>query len=166
MERLCHHCGTIVSGEGVFCPQCGGNLDEVGGVNLQKPEAQSVTVGADNAAASANTTNTYVGTLPETTHTAPYVNPTNATVPINSYNEMTTGQWVGTILLTSCLGIISIVLLFVWAFSDTPQPKKNYCRGMLIVQAIMLGIAIIWMILMFVGMIGMGAGLAGILSNY
>lgn len=60
---------------------------------------------------------------------------------------MSVGSWVGTILLTTCLGIISIILLLVWAFSnDVNIAKKNYCRAMLIVYLIGIGLAIIFSI--------------------
>ena len=63
---------------------------------------------------------------------------------------MTLGSWVGTVLLTNLFGIISIILLFVWGFSDsTPIAKKNYCRAMLIFKAIMVGLVIIMMIVVF-----------------
>ena len=51
--------------------------------------------------------------------------------------KMGVGAWFGTILLTNLLGIISLVLLFVWAFgTDVPTAKKNYCRAMLILVLI------------------------------
>lgn len=157
MERFCHTCGTLVTGEGAFCPQCGGNLDEIKGVNLEKPVEQTVPAAdaapvvytapaMDNTAASANTT---YGGATQDPHTATYVNPTNAVVTTPENTPMTLGQWVGTILLTSCLGLVSIVLLFVWSFSDTPEPKKTYCRGMLIVQGIFFALSLIWIIICF-----------------
>lgn len=63
---------------------------------------------------------------------------------------MTLGQWVGTILLTTMLGTVSLILLFVWGFSNnTPTTKKNYCRAMLIIDAISFVLAIILMIVVF-----------------
>ncbi len=172
MERFCHNCGSLVSGEGVFCPQCGGRLDafDLGsnegtssaqtentanteavsttgtGVNLQKPaaEAEQTSTSAVPAAPVSTTgyTNSTYSYNPN--NTAPYVNPSNATV---QPEEMTTGQWVLTLFLGS-LGIIGIVLLFVWGFSDsTPTSKKNFSRAMLIWYAIGFGLCLlIWMI--------------------
>ncbi|HBH95102.1 MAG TPA: hypothetical protein DDX91_05070 [Ruminococcaceae bacterium] len=61
---------------------------------------------------------------------------------------MTVGNWLATIILTS-LGIIGIILLFVWGFSDNvPTAKKNYCRAMLIMQAIALGLVILFVIIL------------------
>lgn len=60
---------------------------------------------------------------------------------------MGVGSWVGTILLTTCLGVISLILLLVWAFSnDVPIAKKNYCRAMLIVELIGVGLCILLVI--------------------
>lgn len=64
---------------------------------------------------------------------------------------MGVGSWVGTILLTTCLGLISLILLFVWGFSnDVPLAKKNYCRAMLIVELIAVGVSILFFILFVV----------------
>ena len=141
MERFCDKCGTLVQGEGKFCPSCGAPLGNA--VDLSKP-APSV----------------------EPMQTTPppeadrYGSPNSAQMPSypQSYNNggvtertenMTVGQWALTIFLSG-LGLIGVILLFVWAFSgDTPQPKKNYARGMLIITAIMLGIVILFYIGMF-----------------
>ena len=57
---------------------------------------------------------------------------------------MSVGAWVGTVILTSWFGLISLILLFVWGFgSTTPQPKKNYCRAMLIFELIAFVLVII-----------------------
>lgn len=71
---------------------------------------------------------------------------------------MGVGSWVGTILLTSMFGIISLVLLFVWGFgNDVPIAKKNYCRAMLIIQLIMTVLAIVLLILFAVIFASSGA---------
>ena len=60
---------------------------------------------------------------------------------------MGVGSWVGTILLTTCLGLVSFILLFVWGFSnDVPIAKKNYCRAMLIIELIAAVLSIIFLI--------------------
>ncbi len=80
---------------------------------------------------------------------------------------MSVGSWVGTILLTTCLGTISLILLFIWAFSgNTPIAKKNYCRGMLIVDAILIGVSLIFMIIIFAAIGSSGINLEEILKNY
>ena len=83
----------------------------------------------------------------------PYVSPVDA--------PMSVGSWVGTILLTSCLGIISLILLFVWAFgSDVNIAKKNYCRAMLIVELIAVGVVILLFILFAIMGVSIFQGLA------
>lgn len=65
--------------------------------------------------------------------------------------EMSTGQWVGTIILTTWFGLISLILCIVWGFSDSnvPTAKKNFCRGMLIIQIIGIALAILFSIIFF-----------------
>ena len=61
-----------------------------------------------------------------------------------NYQQMSVGSWVGTIIL-SCLGIIGLIFLFIWAFdSSTPQPKKNYARAYLLIMAIAVGLFILF----------------------
>lgn len=170
MERFCNKCGSLVSGDGVFCPNCGEKLDSA--VDLGKPSTPVSDV-MPMAPTASNTTGTY-GTT-NTTGTYGATNTTNTTgvgsyqgqipsygqpvvqvTPVNN-TEMTVGQWVLTIFLSG-LGIIGLILLFVWAFgSDTPTSKKNYARAMLIWQAIAVGLVILFYIVMF-ACIGAAAG--------
>lgn len=76
------------------------------------------------------------------------------TVPGEETVNMSTLQWVGTILLGSCLGIISIIILIYWAFGGTtPQPKKNYARASLVIQAagLVLSFLLFFMMFMLIG---------------
>ena len=76
--------------------------------------------------------------------------------PYNASAEkpMGVGSWVGTILLTSMFGVISLILLIIWAFSnDIPLAKKNYCRAMLIIELIAVGLVIVLFII-FAGVLG------------
>lgn len=164
MERFCNKCGSLVSGDGVFCPNCGEKLDSA--VDLGKPSTPvsdvmpvaptttntTGTYGTTNSIPTYNTTASpnggYQGQVPS--YGQPVVTPVNTT-------EMTVGQWVLTIFLSG-LGIIGLILLFVWAFgSDTPTSKKNYARAMLIWQAIAVGLIILFYIVMF-ACIGAAAG--------
>lgn len=213
MERFCDKCGTLVSGDGAFCPQCGAPMASA--VNLGKPAQPSgmdvimpgsVKLGegetpqtedyfSGSSASPANNVddffaNTSVPKMPETMGTAQdairqaneraaqnnvvppmqntYSSPAPIPTPAPSYNqpgnyaqmpnypqssnvthseEMTVGQWVGTILLGSCLGIISFILLIVWGFgSNTPQPKKNYAKAMFWIQIVAIGIYVLFLI--------------------
>jgi hypothetical protein len=71
--------------------------------------------------------------------------PQSANVNNERTENMSVGQWVLTTFLAS-LGIVGLILLFIWAFGDTPQPKKNYARGMLIWWAIAAGITILFVV--------------------
>lgn len=134
MSKTCPNCGNIFEDEANICPRCG----------MQYIEAQPV-----------NNGNTYQdynnsGIYGQQYNQQPYGQYQQYGVPVQSSDSMTLGSWVGTILVTNLFGLISIILLFVWGFSDsTPIAKKNYCRAMLIYQAIMIGIAIIMMIFIF-----------------
>jgi len=148
MERFCNKCGKLVNGDGIFCPNCGEKLE--GAVDLTKPSSSvsdvmpTVSTNSTNNTYSTNTTNsssTYQGQMPN--YSQP-VYPMNT--GMNQSAEMTTGQWALTIFLSG-LGIIGIILLFVWAFgSDTQPNKRNYARGMLILYAISLGLCILMLI--------------------
>lgn len=47
-------------------------------------------------------------------------------------NHMTTGQWFGTIFLTT-IPLVGVILLLVWAFGATEYPdRKAYARATLI----------------------------------
>lgn len=64
-----------------------------------------------------------------------------------SKDVMTTGEWVVTLLL---LGIpcVNIIMLFVWAFGNGNENRKNYCRATLIWMLVGIGISLI---LTFIG---------------
>lgn len=52
------------------------------------------------------------------------------------YNdEMTLGQWIGTILL-SCIPCVNIILLIVWAAGSGNSTRRKWAQAMLIVSAI------------------------------
>ena len=158
MERFCDKCGTLVSGDGSFCPSCGapmGSVDTQSGVDLSKGGSMPSTSSVPTPVGSS-----YQQT--QSGYTQPNYSQPNYGQPIYpqpSYpqnsaqnQEMSVGQWVLTIFLSG-LGIIGIVLLFVWGFSaDTPLAKKNYARAMLIFQAIALVLSFI-MIPIFFGII-------------
>lgn len=155
MERFCSKCGTLVEGEGKFCPSCGAVLESA--VNLDKP-APSV----EPMQPAPPPSNPYTGSNPYTSSNSAQMPSYPQSYNSNNYSsatqEMSVGQWVLTIFL-SALSIVGLILLFIWAFGDTPQPKKNYARAMLIWQAIALGITILYIIGLFscvVGGIGSG----------
>ena len=148
MERFCEKCGSLVSGDVKYCPTCGAALP--GAVDLDKPAGEPQ-----------NTQTVQPNFVYTNQPTGGYGAPQYGQ-PINQYNQpqqaMTVGQWVGTILLCTCLGMVSFVLTIVWAFSSsTPEPKKSFCKGYFYVQLIMIGVSILLMILIF-GVFGLAFG--------
>lgn len=144
MERFCDKCGTLVQGEGKFCPTCGATLDSA--VDLGKPSTPSVEPMQSTPAPSGNP---YTSS-PNAAQMPAYPQNYNNAGTTERTENMTVGQWVLTIFLSS-LGMIGLVLLFVWAFSnDTPQPKKNYARAMLVWEAIAVGLVILFYVGIFV----------------
>lgn len=135
MSKTCQNCGNIFEDEANICPRCG----------MQYIEAQPVNSTDNNTYQGYSSNNPYGQQYNQPYGQQPY-QPYAA--PVQSSDSMTLGSWIGTILLTNLFGLISIILLFVWGFSDsTPIAKKNYCRAMLIYQAIMIGISIIMVII-------------------
>lgn len=57
-------------------------------------------------------------------------------------DEMTLGQWIGTILL-SCIPCVNIILLIVWAAGSGNGTRKKWAQAMLIVSAIMMVVSFI-----------------------
>ena len=55
-----------------------------------------------------------------------------------SVSDMSLGQWFLTLLLTCCLGPISIVMLFVWAFKSKKASRRIYCRALLILDCVLV----------------------------
>lgn len=126
MSRFCQHCGNELAEKDTFCQRCGTNCNSNTGTEATAAPVAPV-------AQTAYDQNSYQ---------QPYQQPQQAMVP-----EMTTGQWVGTYLLCTLFGIISIILCIVWGFTDnnTKSAKKNFCRAMLIINIIgfVLGIIVV-----------------------
>ena len=167
MERFCDKCGTLVSGDGDFCPSCGARLEGAvsvppSGVNLSKPAGTEPMQDTIPTPTPTPTPNTYQGQSTGYAQQPVYPQPTynqQQTQP-----EMTVGNWVLTIFLSG-LGIIGIILLFVWGFSDsTPIAKKNYARAMLIWQLIAFVLIIIFYGGMFVCLGALGGSMEDILD--
>ncbi len=141
MERFCPTCGSLVQGDGDFCPSCGAKLG--GAVNLEKPITSQPTTGGsmpDTSSSNLNNQSNQSSNYSQMPNYPQNFNSGNYSAPAE---EMSVGQWVLTIFLSG-LGIIGIILLFVWAFgSDNNTARKNYARAMLIWEAIALGLIII-----------------------
>ncbi|MGN1339048.1 MAG: hypothetical protein ACI4WS_02030 [Oscillospiraceae bacterium] len=158
MQRVCPKCNTLVTGDGSFCPSCGEPLPSA--VELKKEPAASVQFTAPQNGADGSyqytqgNSNQSTGTGGPQPNTVPnYGTPvnsqfTNANIVNNT--EMTLGQWVGTVILTTWFGLVSLILCIVWGVSDsTPMAKKRYCQAMIIIQCIGIAVSIVSMIVMF-----------------
>ena len=151
MQRVCSKCNTLVTSDGAFCPNCGEPLPSAVDMSKQ-PAGQSVQFSGANTNTNSDP---HQGTMPN--YGTAYGNPTSTTYasstqyasPVNN-QEMTLGQWLGTIICTTWFGLISLILSIVWAVSDnTPIAKKRYCQAMIIIQAIGIVLGIIYVIIMF-----------------
>lgn len=145
MERVCPKCGTLVTNDGLFCPECGTKLDSA--VDLNKPQSEPVqptSIPVQNSVPVQNPV------PPMGYPNAQYQqNFNNAPAP-EPVERMGVGAWVGTIILTTWFGLISFIITAVWAFgSSTPQPKKNYCKALFIFDIIGYVLSIIAIIVFF-----------------
>lgn len=141
MQRVCPKCNSLVNGEGSFCPTCGEPLQSA--VQLEKdPMPQSQPMPGQSIQFSAPQQDVHQASMPN--YGAPQ-QPMYSAQPAYNYNapaqqnqqEMSLGQWVGTIILTTWFGLISIILTAVWAFgSSAPVAKKRYCQALFIFQII------------------------------
>lgn len=158
MERFCDKCGTLVSGEGMFCPNCGSVLP--GAVSLNKP-ASSENPSTNSGEAYPGGQQTYNQVPPNQSQMPVY--PQNYNMGnTQEYEPMSVGAWIGTIFLM-VVPMIGLIFLFIWAFdSSTKQPKKNFARAYLLIMAISIGLSILLSIMGF-GMIGCLSG--GFLSD-
>lgn len=154
MSKTCNNCGNIMEDEDNICSRCGTQY-----IALQHTQPQQP---ADNSNGAYPQTQYYQPYQQQQPYQQPYGQgygqPYQQPYAAPAEQPMSVGSWVGTILLTTMFGIISLVLLFVWAFgSDVPIAKKNYCRAMLIIELIAVGLAIVLIILFAVLFANSGA---------
>ena len=127
MERFCDSCGSLINSTEELCPFCGAVQDNVSaGVGMGAASfgakggsyvihgGSSVMQGVSGAAGGSS--NSAVSSPSDAAQTM----------------QMSLGKWVGTMILTNMLGIISLILLIVWGFGkDAKEPRKTYCRAAL-----------------------------------
>ncbi len=64
--------------------------------------------------------------------------------------KLTMGQWAGTLLLSTCLGIVSYILLIMWGFGNTAkEPRKSFARAMLVLLPIVHFVSFIGTAILF-----------------
>lgn len=60
--------------------------------------------------------------------------------PTPDGEHVTTGGWLGRIILT-CIPVVGIIMLFVWAFGNTPQKSlQTWARAQLIFLLILTAV--------------------------
>lgn len=154
MAKRCTRCGNFLMDDERFCTRCGENVSNVPPQNTQYAQGTPQQSSYPNAS----------GQTPQQQYT--YAPPPPVMGPVAQQEEMSLGKWVGTIIVTTFFGLISLIFLFVWGFGDGPESRKRYCKAMLIVEAISIGLAIILMIV-FGGIIGiMGSALSDYIQRY
>ena len=89
--------------------------------------------------------------IPPYNYGAPVYNP-------QDLEPVSVGTWIG-ILLLMCIPCVNIILLFVWAFGDGKESRKNWAKAQLILIAVAI---VIYIILIF----AFGAAIAGFLSDF
>ncbi len=163
MSKRCTKCGAFLTDTDRFCPSCGENAPQ----ELESTQSFSTDNTASQNTQAQNNTYSY-GTYNYNTSSQPYA-PSSAP-QYNPYagqdEEMSVGKWVLTIFLTTCLSIVSIVLLFVWAFGDGPKARQNYCKAMLIFIAICIGVSILFGGIFGIAVIGALSSLFESIDSY
>ncbi len=140
MAKRCTKCGNFMMEDERFCPNCGENAQ-------LPPDAAVPAAPVEMPQQNYNSTPQYNNT-PQYNGTPQYNVPPQYTAPYPiPQEEMSLKKWVGTIVVTTFFGIISLVFLFIWGFGEGPESRKNYCKAMLITMLISLGVGIVlWII--------------------
>ena len=130
-EIICSNCGTKVSGDTKFCGVCG--------AKIVQPEPAAA------AAASAPQQPVYQAPPVQPVYQAPppaYQAAAPQSPALTA--PMSTGAYIGTMLLF-CLPVIGLILMLVWAFgSGANINRKNFSRAYLIFMLVALVLSIIF----------------------
>ncbi len=170
---ICNRCNTENSDGAAYCKECGNPL--TGAVNLTKDQSDNIYTNpfeqASNASSSdyvaASSSNDVQNPYQQSSYnqsqyspqqynqsqyTQPYQQqmPNYPPMPPQDNSHMTVLGWIGRscISLIPFVGpIIYIVMLFVWAFGDTPKKSlKTWAQAQLILAAISLVIMFLFML--------------------
>lgn len=160
MERICRECGSLVNGDAKFCPVCGKVMERAVELTKQQGDVMPPQVVAPvrQNMQSTNSVGSSVGYgAPQYGSGGVPQNIRQPMRPIGGYEQMTTGEWVLTIIVGSFFGIVSLILNIVWGFSEsTPEPKRSFCKGMFIVNIVQTALGLILGFIFFA--IALGAG--------
>ena len=139
MAKRCAKCGNFMMDDERFCPNCGENSQSEA-VTPPAPVPQQ-----DNQQ---NQQYYQQAQQPQQNQQYTYGQPGAAPQYIPpQQEEMTLGKWVWTIIATTFFGLISLIVSLVWAFGDGPESRRRYCKALLIVELISVGLAIIMMLI-------------------
>lgn len=131
MAKRCTKCGNFMMEDERFCPNCGEN-------SQLPPDAVMPTVNPSEQSQQ------YSGYTQQQYNSAPqYV------APQAPAEEMSLKKWVGTIVVTTFFGLISIIFLLIWGFGEGPESRKRYCKAMLITMLIGIGVSIVFSAIFF-----------------
>ena len=65
------------------------------------------------------------------------------------YNEISTGEWIVSLIL-SYIPLIGLIMLLVWAFGGSTSPTKaNWAKAQLIIAAAIFGLFIVFYLTIF-----------------
>lgn len=85
--------------------------------------------------------------MEETTHTT------------HSSAVMSTKDWLITLIIAS-IPIVNIIMFFVWAFGDgSNQTKANWAKATLLLMAILIGLYIVLVVIVFGVIMGTGSSM-------
>lgn len=162
MERICRECGSLVNGEARFCPVCGKTMERAVDLDKQRPDAMPPQTGAIMNVPTVQQVQTRNNVGTSAGYGAPQYgsggvpqNIQQPSRPIGGYENMSTGEWVLTIIVCSFFGIISLILNIVWGFgSDTPEPKRTYCRASFYVSLVSTILGVILGLIIMAAAIG------------
>lgn len=147
MAQRCKKCGSFLTDTDRFCPNCGENISQPAQPQTGTMPTQSGTVPTQSGTVptqplyqTQSVPQSGMGMPPPPVYPVPPVRP-------QYEEEMTLGKWVLTLFVTNFLGIISWVFLFVWGFGSGPVSRSSYCKAMLIVKAVGVAVAIVFIAL-------------------
>ena len=140
MAKRCTKCGNFMMEDEHFCPNCGENTQlppdaVMPAVNPSEQPQQNYDYAQQN-----------YGYAQQQYNSVP---PQYAAPQPAAQEEMTVKKWVGTIIVTTFFGLISLIILLIWAFGDGPESRKRYCKAMLITMLIAMGVGMILGMLFF-----------------
>ncbi len=166
MERFCDRCGSLVSGNVKHCTFCGAEMDKKLVVSSSLDvdtdsifdnggfeDGAADTAQSDTApigAAQGSTEQTPQDNTPQQSKVQDYVpfykpqtdNRGGGYIPLytaqdtKQYGEFTTLRWLGMLVLSMCFGIVSDIILIIWARDNSNLTRRNFARAMLIIAPI------------------------------